>query len=312
MSRAFYSAPVGEFLAESSSSIVGKIVLNFPHELQGTQRDAWQGQIEHLHEALRDYSDGHVAFEFQIPRIGRRADVILLLRGIVFVLEYKVGQKAYDRASVDQVTDYALDLKNFHSASETLPIVPILVATGATIRPFVFEKSSDGVFRTNLANIESLPEALRLALDMVEAPRLHPETWLAASYRPTPTIVEAATILYETHSVEDIARHDAAENLSTTCVQVSEIIRETEANRRKTICFITGVPGAGKTLAGLNIATERVQGLELDWAIVCWAQICDRKVANGLVTSSAGIVGKLSERKKGCGTSCSRARDKEL
>ncbi|MEO5924449.1 MAG: DUF2075 domain-containing protein [Bryobacteraceae bacterium] len=257
MSRAFYSAPVGEFLAESTSSIVGKIVLNFPHELQGTQRDAWHGQIEHLHETLKDYSDGHVAFEFQIPRIGRRADVILLLRGIVFVLEYKVGQKTYDRAAIDQVTDYALDLKNFHSASENLPIVPILIATGGSARPFSFERSADGVYKTNLANLNSFPEALRLGLDLVESPGLHPETWLTANYRPTPTIVEAATVLYETHSVEDIARHDAAENLSTTCAQVSEIIREAEGSRRKTICFITGVPGAGKTLAGLNIATER-------------------------------------------------------
>lgn len=257
MSRAYYSASVVDFLAESTSSVVGKIVINFPFDLQGAQTEAWQGQIEHLREVLSEFTEGHVAFEFQIPRIGRRADVVLLLGGIVFVLEYKVGQKSYDRTSIDQVTDYALDLKNFHSASRDAPIVPILVATRATSKPSKFECAQDRVYRTNLANIETLGSIIRQALTLIEPDNLEPLAWLVANYRPTPTIVEAATVLYETHSVEDISRSDAAENLSTTSNEVNEIIRQAERDCRKTICFVTGVPGAGKTLAGLNIATER-------------------------------------------------------
>lgn len=257
MSRAYYSATVAEFLAESTSSIVGKIVINFPFDLQGPQTEAWQGQIEHLHEVLSEFVTGYVAFEFQIPRIGRRADVVLLLDGIVFVLEYKVGQKSYGRTSIDQVTDYALDLKNFHGESSDAPIVPILVATRATAKEPQFVCGPANVYQTNLANLETLNSVIRQAQTLIEGPPIDPAVWLGASYRPTPTIVEAATVLYETHSVEDISRSDAAENLSTTSNEVNKIIRSAEQYRRKAVCFITGVPGAGKTLAGLNIATER-------------------------------------------------------
>mgnify|MGYP003344529069 FL=1 len=91
----------------SASTIVGELTRNFPHDLLGTQTRAWEVQIAHLTRALSTHADGHIFFEFQIPRIGKRADVVLILKGIIFVLEYKMGADRYDRSARDQATDYA-------------------------------------------------------------------------------------------------------------------------------------------------------------------------------------------------------------
>lgn len=257
-SRAWYTASVEEFRASTTPAILGSLVENCEFTVLPTQRDAWTVQIEFLRERLRGIT-GSLLFEFSIPRMGRRIDVVLLTGGIVFVLEFKVGAIAYDIAAIDQVWDYALDLKNFHQASHHLTIVPLLIATDAVRVPALqLMRDPDGVVRPLMANQTTFRDAIDLASSRYAAEPIDADRWAAAPYRPTPTIIEAARALYAQHSVEEIARHDAgAENLRVTSQHLEELVVEAKRSARKLICFVTGVPGAGKTLVGLNVATRR-------------------------------------------------------
>ena len=130
-SRAWYGASIAEFLQTQPDTIVGQLVRNSDFALLPTQKDAWLAQIGFLQDRLVGLT-GSLFLEFNIPRMGRRIDAVLLIGPVVFVIEFKVGESAFERAAVDQVWDYALDLKNFHEASHSVSIVPILIATGAT------------------------------------------------------------------------------------------------------------------------------------------------------------------------------------
>ena len=263
MRRSYYSADLGEFAAVSPDSIVAAMARELPFDLGDEQRDAWERTIEILKGALAGLGSGRIFFEFSIPRMGRRVDAVLVCRGAVFVIEFKVGNQAFDRADIDQCVDYALDLKNFHEGSHAAPIVPVLVATeapagrGADSPP---RRGPDGVFEPALTNAAGLGAAISDVLDgpCAGLAETDPVAWEGTAYKPTPTIIEAARALYANHSVYDITRHEGgARNLAETSAAVSKIIDRSKAEGRRSICFVTGVPGAGKTLAGLNIANER-------------------------------------------------------
>jgi hypothetical protein len=256
--RYWYGASVREFVLAPTDAVLGQLATNCDFHLIPTQRDAWLAQIELLRRVLQPPS-GSIFFEFSIPRMGRRIDVVLVSGPVVFVIEFKVGESAFDRSAVEQVWDYALDLKNFHKASHDVPIVPILVVTGAdSYPPISLYADADRVFRPVLVNAVGLRVALDAALSQVVGPPIRGEEWSRAAYQPTPTIVEAARALYARHSVEAIARFDAgAQNLHTTSQRIEELVDEAQSKKRKLICFVTGVPGAGKTLVGLNLATRR-------------------------------------------------------
>jgi hypothetical protein len=257
-SRAWYGASVASFLQSSTEMVLGRLVGNCDFAVIPSQREAWVQQIDILRTSLEDLT-GSLCFEFNIPRMGRRIDVVLLIGPIVFVVEFKVGEKQFDRAAVDQVWDYALDLKNSHEASHAVSIVPILIATDAAASPVIkLQSDEDQVCRPILVNTTGFRKVVDLALQTITGPALDDKQWLRAPYHPTPTIVEAARSLYAQHSVEAIARYDAgARNLRVTSRRIEELVDEACATGRKIICFVTGVPGAGKTLVGLNIATRR-------------------------------------------------------
>ncbi len=257
-SRAWYRASIGEFLHTQPDSVLGQLARNSDFALLPTQKDAWLAQIGFLQGILGGLT-GSLFFEFNIPRMGRRIDAVLLLGPVVFVVEFKVGEKAFDRASLDQVWDYALDLKNFHEASHAVSLVPILIATGATDSPpFKLHADEDHVYRPIPVHAAGFRQAIDLTLQAIAGKALDEQQWSRAPYHPTPTIVEAARALYAQHSVEAIARYDAgAQNLRVTSRRVEELVDEAKEKGRKLICFVTGVPGAGKTLVGLNVATRR-------------------------------------------------------
>jgi hypothetical protein len=257
LARFWYGASIADFLATEADDILGKLARHAGDGHFADQRDAWLAQIELLHTQLKSL-DGWVFFEFNIPRMGRRVDVILVLGSVIFALEFKVGETTHDRAAIEQVWDYALDLKNFHEASHNVVIAPILVATEAKALPAKFEADADNVYRPILTNSEHFRDVLELGLSVAKGSALDAQAWARASYRPTPTIIEAARSLYAQHSVEAIARFDAgAKNLHTTTKRIEELVDEARNTNQKFICFVTGVPGAGKTLVGLNIATHR-------------------------------------------------------
>jgi hypothetical protein len=201
----------------------------------------------------------HFFMEFLIPRMGRRADLIVHQDGIIFVVEYKVGARQFDHSSIDQVYGYGLDLKHFHETSHHRRIVPVLVATqapGHVQQALAWD--DDGLARPLRVNACELASAINHACRLWRTTPVDPALWLAGRYHPTPTIVEAAQALYRGHDVEEISRSEAgAENLTRTADYVAQTIDTAKRQRRKIICFITGVPGSGKTLAGLNLATAR-------------------------------------------------------
>jgi hypothetical protein len=256
MNRSYYQATVEQFLQHSETEVLGHLAEHHQHALDSLQRNAWMAQIRQLKAALADWRGGTLLLEYSIPRMGKRCDVVLLSRGYIFVLEYKVGAKDYSTGT-DQVLDYALDLKNFHAESHDRPVVPILVATEAPDFTNELRWYADGVAHPVLANRHTLPAVLQMIVRREERP-FDAKVWCESTYRPTPTIVEAARALYEKHRVEDISRSDAgAQNLTHTTNAVAAAISRAKAENRKTLCFITGVPGSGKTLAGLNFVTSR-------------------------------------------------------
>jgi hypothetical protein len=238
--------------------ILGKLTRNHRHDLENQQREAWLTQIDVLKDQLAIFDTGHIHFEFIIPRMGKRADCVLLLNGIIFVLEFKVNATSFDRYAIDQAHDYALDLKNFHRGSHHATIVPILVATESSVSAENAVFADDHVAAPLKTGSAGLRAAIMNILDEVTQTNLDPLSWADSGYQPTPTIIEAAQALYQNHSVHEIARSDAgAQNLQATDTRIADIIERSKAEKRKSICFITGVPGAGKTLAGLNIAAKR-------------------------------------------------------
>lgn len=257
-SRAWYAASIAEFFLTQTDTILGRLTTNSDFALIPTQRDAWIAQIEFLRTNLKGLT-GSLFLEFNIPRMGRRIDAVLLIGPVIFVVEFKVGEKAFDRASRDQVWDYALDLKNFHEASHSASIVPILIATEATEFPTIKLKADeDKVYHPISVNPEGFRKAVDLSLQTTAGSTLNDQQWSRAPYHPTPTIVEAARSLYSQHSVEAIACYDAGkQNLRVTSRRIEDLVDEAKEKGRKIICFVTGVPGAGKTLVGLNIATRR-------------------------------------------------------
>ncbi len=261
MSRAFYSDTISNFLTQSEKHILGILTSRNTFSLEQSQRDAWIEEISILKTALRPYQ-GAIYFEYSIPRMGQRVDVILLINAVVFTLEFKVGSKEFSGFASDQVWDYALDLKNFHETSHDLYIVPILIATKAKKNlghELIFTPHNDKLFYPVKTNPENLHNIIENALRFSEGKRIDKETWESGRYHPTPTIIEAAMTLYNGHSVANISRSDAsAKNLKETSEAISKIIEDSRKNSKKSICFVTGVPGSGKTLVGLNIATKHI------------------------------------------------------
>jgi hypothetical protein len=229
-------------------------------DLTGTQRHAWLEQAAILGRALAGRT-GSIYLEFTIPRMGRRIDAIVIIGPVIFVLEFKVGEAAFHAQDAEQVVDYALDLHNFHEGSHDAYIAPVLICTQA-LRDQVGipdRRPPDRLFDVARTNGDALPATMEAILRLAQPPDIDIAGWEASGYKPTPTIVEATLALYRGHSVAEISRTDAgATNLSTTAGTVASIIAAAKARSEKAICFVTGVPGAGKTLVGLDAATKHI------------------------------------------------------
>jgi len=258
MTRSFYSDSVESFIHTNSYTIFGKIVSNDGFSSDDLQKNTWKAEIEILKRELSCMRDGQIIFEYTIPRIGKRVDNILLYQGIVFIIEFKVGDDKYQNYAIEQVLDYALDLKNFHKESHDKFLVPILVATKAKSRDLAITYIQEDILEPICCNESNLGSYIAVIADRYKQSEFSTANWINSLYMPTPTIIEAAQALYRGNNVEDITRNDAsAINLSLTTQAINEIIDFSKNNHRKSICFVTGVPGAGKTLAGLNISIER-------------------------------------------------------
>lgn len=256
--NAYYAADISTFLITDGRRILGEVTTNSSFTIEPDQRDAWVSQIQILQKHLEGIP-GTVFLEFNVPRIGTRLDTVVISGPAIFPIEFKVGELEYLRGDLNQVWDYGLDLKNFHRASHNAPIYPILVATEANLSDSDFSPPHpDGVFPPAKCNSEGLRNLIEKALINARGDFLNPKEWGDSPYQPTPTIVQAAQALYSKHSVEAIARSDAgARNLTQTSNRVEALIDQARNGQEKLIIFVTGVPGAGKTLVGLNVATKK-------------------------------------------------------
>ena len=261
--RCLYIATFKEFLEQKAFEVLGILHNNYHGDSLTTTDEAWKGEIDIMQRVLQPWKEenAQIIFEYDIPRLGKRIDVVLLLRGIIFCVEFKVGQKDALQADVEQVMDYALDLKNFHRFSHDRIIVPILVPTRhvtatTEFKPSVYE---DLIYNPLISGEERLQEVIYSILYHAKATDEEViDNWTISPYTPTPTIIEAARALYENHSVEDITRHEA-DKVSTdrTINYILQVIEKSKIEKKKSICFVTGVPGAGKTVVGLDVAIKR-------------------------------------------------------
>ncbi len=266
MQRSYYSKSIKEYLLDSESSILGELTASHSNRtLEELQKNAWRKQILILKEQLKD-SEGQIYFEFAIPRMGKRVDNIVIINDIIFVIEFKVGNGGYEKYAIEQVIDYTIDLKNFHEGSHHSKLIPVLVATNAEnyTEPISNVINHHSVAKSNQFNIA---DTLKTFINYNSKP-INIEYWENSIYKPTPTIVEAAQALYKGHNVKEITRSDSGTiNLSKTAECINSVIENSKSENLKSICFVTGVPGAGKTLAGLNIAVERMKADEDEHAV---------------------------------------------
>ena len=265
MARCLYNSTIYEFLQSPPELLLGQFVNNYHGTALTTTNEAWACEIDIMKETLEPWKDecGQVIFEYDIPRLGKRIDVVLLLRGLIFCLEFKVGERDMLQSNIEQVLDYALDLKNFHMLSQNRTIVPILIPTRfrSSSSEFIPSVYDDSIYNPLVTGAHGLQKLIADVLTHTGATAPDPSLgadWIISPYSPTPTIIEAAKRLYENHSVEDITRHEA-DKVSTdrTIAYILNVIKTSREKREKSICFVTGVPGAGKTLVGLDVAVKQ-------------------------------------------------------
>lgn len=260
--RFLYCDSIKNFLKNDIDKILGMMNRGVHGNIMTTTRDSWESEIEIMKSNLESIEDreGKILFEYDIPRLGKRIDVVLLLRGIIFCIEFKVGENRSNEEDKDQVLDYALDLRNFHKLSEDKLIVPILVPTNHSSRSkeIIMSPYSDRIINPLVCGEEGISELINEVISRFPDEREIDKKWEISSYAPTPTIIEAARALYNNHSVEDITRHEA-DKVSTdkTINYILEVIKKSKKKGQKSICFVTGVPGAGKTLVGLDVAVKQ-------------------------------------------------------
>lgn len=260
--RCLYNNEIKDFLNESENSILGILSRNYHGTVQSTQTDAWLEEIIIIQNLLKSLNniDGQIIFEYDIPRLGKRIDVTLLINGIIFCLEFKVGESKILEADVDQVLDYALDLKYFHKFSSDKIIVPILIATNYKSPTSIIAMSvyNDKVVNPLVTGKDGLLKLINEVLVKFPNETSIDNNWVISPYAPTPTIIEAAKALYKNHSVENITRHEADDVfIDRTIAYILAVIKKSKENKEKSICFVTGVPGAGKTLVGLDVAIKQ-------------------------------------------------------
>lgn len=260
MKRAYYSDSIDNFKRMPYEQILGIIAKESEFADLQTQKSAWLIQIQILKEVLAEHK-GLIYFEFSIPRMGQRIDVLLIIGAVVFILEFKTESKKFESEAIDQVWDYALDLKNFHETSHDVLIAPILIATDAKridkLDDIIISK--DKILTPIRTTPEQLAEVIKNVLRFSTDSKIDVSNWENGSYKPTPTIVEAAMELYKGHNVKDIFKNSASRiNLGKTSQAVADVIQLAREKKQKAICLVTGVPGAGKTLVGLNISTTHV------------------------------------------------------
>jgi hypothetical protein len=259
--RAHYQASIKDFTRTPCEAVIGQLAQASAFAVEPTQLAAWGEQVDLLQKSLAPFSDrGRIFFEFVLPRLGRRIDALLVIEQWLVVIEFKVGEVGFAASAIDQVWDYALDLKNFHETSHHAPIVPVLIATRARSHAVAIAPASpDGVHPPVLIGTHGLADLLQQLVDRSVHEPIRGDAWATGRYSPTPTILEAARALWNGHAVAEISRSDAgATNLTRTATYIDQVIAAARRDHQRVVCLLTGVPGSGKTLVGLGVAARHI------------------------------------------------------
>ena len=263
-----YIINIKEFLNTENETIIGHLSLGINnHKLLKQQRTSWNNQISHMKDIFKNL-DGKwiIILEYPIPRRSKRVDIILIANDVIYVIEYKDKEIRYNQDAIRQVEDYALDIRDFHKESDSRTIVPIVWASDGGNKDNSYVLETDFVKNTLFSNNVNLYATIKTSFEYftnTNNPFIDSEKWNNSEYLPTPTIVEAAQHLFAGQNVRDISHsHAGSENLTETTNSILNAIKTAQEENKKIIYFITGVPGAGKTLAGLNIVhnTENNSG----------------------------------------------------
>jgi DUF2075 family protein len=269
MRQAYYSSTIGSFLNTNSKEIIGQLNLgNTQYVNQWTvATTSWSEFIYSLKQSFEKLiqtnptvGSWHILLEYEIPRLASRIDAVVIAYDIIFVIEYKLDRDKFQLADQRQAEDYALDLKDFHLESNNRLIVPLILAPKAKTEVQEPKLSNDAYVASCLkVNAENFAEIIYNTYNKFHRDsnsRIDAERWEQSKYQPTPTIVQAAKALFAGQKVENITKY-GAENLENTSKEIIKIINHARQNSKKVVCFITGVPGAGKTLVGLDIVHEK-------------------------------------------------------
>lgn len=261
--KSFWAGTIRAFLEEGILPLTGELarrvgLTHAGNEIQ--QIKAWERQIEIIRAAFLALNglgdDWGVLLELPLLRLGRRLDAIILARSTVVVVEFKIGGRTSNKQDILQTEDYALCLRDFHSGAAGHLIVPVLCIEDAPFETDELSGAIDSLAPTILCNAKGLAPVLMQVASQHEGFEKQ-LSWLefdSAAYSPTPSIIDAAKAVYSGHSVVEIGRSDAhGDRIKAACDRLQQIARTAEEERKKVICFVTGTPGAGKTLLGLNL-----------------------------------------------------------
>lgn len=265
MSQAYYHSTIGEFIGTNQNEILGKLnkgATSFASQWTITTT-SWDSSLDILKKAclelkdLNPLSNGwHILLEYEIPRLLSRADIIILADDLIFVIEFKYERNKYELEDIHQVEDYKSDLSNFHLQSRERIIIPVLLAPKAkSVNPETsYQFDQLNCIKTNENNFAEIVHNLYKEFHDGTKSNIDPYQWEQSQYQPTPTIIQAAKALFAGHKVENISKYGAdSTNLTLTSNYLIRVINYAKSEKKKVVCFVTGVPGAGKTLVGLNI-----------------------------------------------------------
>lgn len=256
---AYYRGPLLEFVQLSPSAVVGQLALanaqaRFP--LSPESIEAWRAQLPPMLEAARyliakasSACSWEMLLEYPIPRVGKRIDAVLLADNVIIVIETKTGN-APNSAS-RQVEDYALNLACFHESSKNGTIVPLVVSDAKTwkkVSPTEFDTLIKPCHFTSTSELGNTLERIHTLFGHSSSKQINGKDWDAGRFSPIPPIIDAAVALYSDMNVFEIGHACTAQADLNKATQrlVSEVIAA-KHNSQKVICFVTGVPGAGKT-----------------------------------------------------------------
>jgi len=262
--RTYYESSIDDFVKQKHPQDIVEFLTESDESSDdchlSLQKNAWSNQIKILQKYLKD-KKGYIIFEFVLSRVNMRIDVVLLMNNIIYSLEFKNGEDSFKSDDIDQADGYGYALKNFYEVNRDKYVVPILIATKAPDSE-CSEGSDLGIdklfslFKANPNRMEGYIDLIRSKYGSeVIFNEKDFDNWIKSPFKPNPTIIQSARSIYMNNQVDEFFKFDAGEeNLKITELTVEAIVKEAKEKKKKIICFVSGVPGAGKTLVGLDLA----------------------------------------------------------